>query len=170
MMYLLCVFANKIYLEALCRSPKSGSIAETTTPCKIPLKCYTPETSRRPAAAGSDRRCTAAIRPPRYPRSSSGMLPTHICSILATSRAFLQHQDALTGSPFVAIPIVMAGGHIHPITIYSRYASRLAKQIRNWLDECKDKHLDGCTNPGSSILPKRLILLDNPRNGERLVE
>src|SRR2546423_15552183 len=54
--------------------------------------------------------------------------------------------------------------------IYSRYAARSAKHIRNWLDECKDKHLDGCTNPGSSILPKRLILLDNPRNGERLVE
>jgi len=42
----LYVFANKIYLKALCRSPKSGSIAESSTPCKIPLESYTPETSR----------------------------------------------------------------------------------------------------------------------------
>ena len=41
-MYYLYVSANKIYLEALCRSPKSGSIAETTTPCKLPLESYTP--------------------------------------------------------------------------------------------------------------------------------
>ena len=53
---------------------------------------------------------------------------------------------------------------------YSSYAARSAKQIQNWLNKCTDKHLDGCTKPGSSTLPKRLILLDNRRNGERLIE
>src|SRR6202007_2716839 len=54
--------------------------------------------------------------------------------------------------------------------MYSSYAARSAKQIQNWLDKCTGKHPGGCPKPGSSTLPKRLIFLDNRRNGERLVE
>ena len=45
-MYYLYVSANKIYLEALCRSPKSGSIAESGAPCKLVVESGAPETSR----------------------------------------------------------------------------------------------------------------------------
>ena len=45
-MYYLYVFANKIYLEALCRSPKSGLIAESGAPCKLVVESGAPETFR----------------------------------------------------------------------------------------------------------------------------
>ena len=45
-MYYLYVSANKIYLEALCRSPKSGSIAESGAPCKLVVESGAPETFR----------------------------------------------------------------------------------------------------------------------------
>ena len=45
-MYYLYVSANKIYLEALCRNPKSGLIAESGAPCKLVVESGAPETSR----------------------------------------------------------------------------------------------------------------------------
>ena len=45
-MYYLYVSANKIYLEALCRSPKSGSIAEVASWLHLLVESAAPETSR----------------------------------------------------------------------------------------------------------------------------
>ena len=46
---------------------------------------------------GSNRSYAAAMEPPQHPHRISGMLPNHICSILAAPRAFLQHQDVPKG-------------------------------------------------------------------------
>jgi hypothetical protein len=55
-----------------------------------------------------------AVQQPWHDHSIPAAFPGCFPSI---SVAFLQHQGAPKWSPFAAIPIAMAGGHIHPITI-----------------------------------------------------
>ena len=50
-MYYLYISANKIYLEALYRSPKNRLIAESGAPCKLVVESGAPETFRSTGAA-----------------------------------------------------------------------------------------------------------------------
>lgn len=44
------------------------------------------------------------------------------------------------------------------------------QQIQQWLSMCQQNHVERCNQPGSSVLPKRLIFFDQDPNIHRLIE